>query len=166
MDYIFTRRSIRQYTQQHVDDAEVEYLLRAGMAAPSAKNIQPWSFIVIRSRETLDKIADLHQYGNMLKNTPLAILVCSNAQPDKLLDYWIEDCSAATQNILLAAHSKGLGAVWLGVYPTMDRTEMIKEIMGIPDGVLPFSLISIGYPAETREPADRYTESKVHYEKW
>ncbi len=166
MDVILSRRSIRKYTPDPVSDETVKELLKAAMSAPSAGNQQPWHFIVIRDRGTLVKITEIHPHAQMLKEAQVAIVVCGIENAERYPGYWIQDCSAATENILLAAHALGLGAVWLGVYPREERARGVKELLKIPDGIMPLSIISIGYPGEKKEPADRYREDRIHYEKW
>ncbi|MCK5738687.1 nitroreductase family protein [bacterium] len=163
---ILTRRSIRRYTNQDVSEEMVEKLLRAGMAAPSAGNQQPWHFLVIRDRDTLVKITEVHPHSKMLLTAPLAILVAGDEKLQIHPGYWLEDCSAATENILLAAHALGLGAVWLGVYPREDRLREINSVLTIPAEITPLCLISVGYPQEPKPAADRYLAERVHFEKW
>ncbi len=124
------------------------------------------NLVVIKDRGILDEIPKYHPYSQMLKNAPMAILVCGDEQLQKYKGYWVQDCSAATENILIAAQAKGLGAVWLGVYPTEDRVIAIRKLLGIPEHVIPFSLISIGYPAEQKPRSDRYDASRIHRNKW
>lgn len=166
MKAIFTRRSIRKYTDQPVSDELMETLLRAAMAAPSAGNQQPWHFVVIRDRKVLDKIPEFHPHSKMLYQAPVAILVCGDPTVEKYEGRWPLDCSAATENLLLAAHAKGLGAVWLAVYPVEERMAKLRELLGIPEHINPFALISLGHPAEEKEPADRYKKERVHQDKW
>ena len=166
MDAILSRRSIRKYTEQPVSDEIVKELLEAAMSAPSAGNEQPWHFVVIKEREILDEIPAFHPYSQMLRHAPVAILVCGDETLEKYQGYWVQDCSAATQNILLAAQAKGLGAVWLGVYPIEDRVANLRKLLGIPEHVIPFSLISIGYPAEQKPRSARYDDSRIHHNQW
>jgi len=133
---IMSRRSIRRYTPEDVSPEHERQLLEAAMAAPSAHNRQPWHFIVIRDRETLDGIPEFHEYSKMLKEAPLAIVVCGDTEV-QTTDFWIHDCSAATENILIAANALGLGAVWLGVHPHMELIENTRKHLGIPDHVVP-----------------------------
>ncbi len=163
---IMTRRSIRKYTDKPVSDEIIKKLLEAGMAAPSAGNQQAWHFVVINNRQILDEIPNIHPYSQMLTQAPVAILVCGNVEDERYKGYWVQDCSAATENILLAAHGLGLGAVWLGVYPRKDRVDGICELLNIPKHIVPLSLISIGYPAEEKSKANRYDESKISYNHW
>jgi len=163
---IFSRRSIRKYTKQQVPDELVKLLLEAGIYAPSARNLQPWHFVVVQKRTTLDELSEVHPYGKMLKDATLAILLCGDKTIDNMDSYLIQNCSAATQNILLAAHSNGLGAVWLGVHPREERMSGIIKYFNLPEHILPISLISIGYPNETIEKPQRFNSDKVHFEKW
>ena len=166
MDAILSRRSIRRYTTQSVSDEVIKELLEAAMSAPSAGNEQPWHFSVINERQILNKIPEIHPHSGMLRDAPVAILVCGDETLQKYQGYWVQDCSAATENILIAAQAKGLGGVWLGVYPIADRVTGIRKLLGIPEHVIPFSLISIGYPAEQKPRSDRYDASRIHHNKW
>jgi nitroreductase len=165
MEAILTRRSIREYTKRRVSAKVLKELLEAAMCAPSAGNQQPWCFVVISDREILNEIPKYHTYAQMLKEAQVAILVCCD-QDLQLGGYGVQDCSAATQNILLAAHAKGLGAVWLGIYPTEPRVTDIKKLLNLPEHIIPISLISIGYPAEQKPRQDRYRADRVHYNQW
>ena len=162
---LVTRRSIRAYTTRAVSDDLIKQLLEAAMSAPSASNRQPWHFVVIVERQTLDALADRLPFGKMLQQAPLAIIVCGDLQiqPDS---FWVQDCSAATQNILLAAHAKGLGAVWLGVYPKEERVAEIRKQFKLPEHVVPLCVLSIGYPAEPSGRVDRYQAARVHTNTW
>jgi len=166
MRAILTRRSIRKYTAQPVPDAVVTDLLKAAMSAPSASNQQPWQFVVINDRQVLDEIPDIHAHSKMLKEAALAVLVCGDQRLEKSKGFWVQDCSAATQNLLLAAHATGLGAVWLGIYPREERVADFQKKFGLPEGVIPLALISIGYPAEEKPPSNRYDPARVHYNRW
>ena len=166
MEAILSRRSIRRYTDQPVSDETIKELLEAAMSAPSAGNEQPWHFVVIKDREILNAIPNLHPHSGMLKDAPVAILVCGDLDLQKYEGYWVQDCSAATQNLLVAVQAKGLGGVWLGVYPIEDRVVGIRKMLGMPDNVVPFALLSIGHPAEQKPPGDRYDASRVHNDQW
>ena len=166
MEALFRRRSIRKYTREPVTDEQVTRLLKAAMAAPSAGNQQPWQFVVIRDKDALTDLANASPYADMLPDAALAILVCGDLGRECHAGYWVQDCSAATENILIEVEELGLGAVWLGIYPVEDRLEYLKKALNIPDKILPFALISIGHPAESKPPAERYDESRVHYEIW
>ena len=166
MEAILSRRSIRKYTDKKVSDEFVKELLEAAMSSPSAGNEQPWHFVAITDHKILDEIPRIHPYSGMLKEAPLAILICGDESLQKYEGYWVQDCSAATENILIAANAIGLGGVWLGVYPIEDRVAGIRKLLGMPEKVIPFALLSIGYPAEQKPLADRYDESRVHHDKW
>ena len=161
---IFARRSIRKYTAETVSEKDVRTILEAAMAAPSASNRKPWHFVVVTDRQILDNLARVHPYGKMLLEAPLCIAVCG----DKTISarYWVQDCSAATENLLLAATALGLGAVWLGVHPRESRVGPIRKVLNIPETIVPLNLISIGHPAEEKEPRTQYDEMRVHREHW
>jgi nitroreductase len=165
MEAIFTRRSIRKYTKQPVSDEVLKELLEAAMCAQSASNRQPWCFVVINDRKIMNEIPKYHTYAQMLKEAPVAILVCCHSDL-QLGEFGVEDCSAATQNILLAAHAKGLGAVWLGISPAGGEAAATKKLLNLPEHIIPISLISIGYPAEQKPQPDRYKADRVHYNQW
>jgi nitroreductase len=166
MEAILGRRSIRAYADKPVSDEAIETLLRAAMSAPSANNKQPWHFIVIDDRETLDAIPTFHPYSKMIKKAPVAILVCGDTELASSIGYMHLDCSAATENLLIAAHAIGLGAVWLGIYPREGRIEGMRKLMNLPDHIHPLALISIGYPAEKKQPANRYNEARIRRNRW
>ncbi|MEW6696430.1 MAG: nitroreductase family protein [Bacillota bacterium] len=166
MDLIMSRKSIRIYSSQPVADEVIKDLLKAAMSAPSAGNQQPWHFIVISDREILDAIPNFHPYSYMLGGAKVTILVCGDERLEIIKGYWVQDCSAATQNILIEAHAKGLGAVWLGIYPIKERIEGFRKLLNLPEQVVPLSLIPIGYPEEQVEVADQYKEDRVHYNRW
>jgi nitroreductase len=163
---IFTRRSIRKYSGNLVTDEQLEVLLRAAMHAPSARNKQPWHFIVIKEKNLLKKIAEAHPYGKMLLNAGAAIIICGDRTIEEMESYLLQNCSAATQNLLLAAHDLGLGAVWLGLHPREDRINSLKAILKFPDHVLPISMISLGPPDEVKEGQERYLVDRIHINKW
>lgn len=167
MKAILTRRSIRKYTDQTVSDEQVKILLEAAMCAPSAGNEQPWHFIVIRDRQLLDEVPQYHPYANMIKQASVAILVCADSGLSKFdVDYWVQDCAAATENILLAVQDAGLGAVWLGVYPREERMAGLRRLFSIPEGIIPFALIPVGYPAEHKDAGNRFREDRIHLDRW
>jgi nitroreductase len=166
MEAIISRRSIRRYTGQTIPDEMIEQLLQAAMSAPSAGNMQPWQFVIIDDREILDKIPTVHPYADMVREAPLAILVCGDLQRDGFGGYWVQDCSAATENLLIAAHARGLGAVWLGVYPRDERVKALRDLLSIPEDITPFAVIALGYAAEELSREDRFDPSKVHRNHW
>ncbi|MFW6016538.1 MAG: nitroreductase family protein [bacterium] len=166
MDAVLNRRSIRKYQDREVAEEDIDDLLKAGMSAPSAGNEQPWHFIVIKDKEILAKIPEIHEYADMAEEAPVAILVCGDLNEQKHGGFWDQDCAAATQNILLTIQDKGLGGVWCGIHPNKKRINEFKELFELPEDVIPFSLIPLGYPAERKPPAERFDESKIHINKW
>ena len=163
---IITRRSIRKFTEESVNDDQIEKLLRAAMQAPSAHNAQPWHFIAIDNRDIMVQISQFHQYASMLSHAPLAIVVCGDKHIEKSIEYLALNCSAATQNILLAAHGLALGAVWLGIYPRNDRISKLSELLELPESIIPISIIAIGHPAEEKIEENRYRGDRVHKNHW
>jgi len=161
---IFARRSIRQYTAEPVSEEAIRTLLEAAMAAPSGSNRKPWHFVVVTERQTLDRLAEAHPYGKMLSEATLCIAVCGDPAISERA--WVQDCSAATENLLLAVTSLGLGAVWLGVYPREERIAFTRQILSIPEAIIPLNLISIGHPAEEKEARTQYDEGRVHRGRW
>lgn len=166
LEFILGRRSIRQYREGEVSDEQLHQILEAAMGAPSAGDERPWHFIVIRDREVLNQIPVFHPYAKMLLHAPVAILVCGDESLEKHKGCWVQDCSAATQNLLLAVHGLGLGAVWVGVYPRKEREEEFRKLLQIPASVIPLALIPIGQPGEQKTPAQRYDEKRVHHDHW
>ena len=166
MEAILNRRSIRKYSSKPVSDELVKELVRAGMSAPSAGNEQPWHFVIINNHKILKQIPKFHPYSKMLEAASLAILVCGDEELEKHKGFWIQDCAAATENILIAAQANGLGTVWLGIFPREERIDGMKKLLEIPHHIIPFSLISIGYPAEQKPPSNRFNPSRIHYNVW
>ncbi len=163
---LLSRRSIRRYTGEPVAEEALETILRAAMAAPSAGNQQPWRFIVVRDPERLAAVAGTSPFAGMLAEAALGIVVCGDTADLRHEVMWQQDCAAAVENALLAAHALGLGAVWLGYYPKMERVAPLKELLGIPEGVEPMAVLSIGHPAEEKGPSERYDADLVHHEGW
>ena len=168
IENIMTRTSIRQYKDQPVEQEKIDIMLKAAMAAPTAVNLQPWHFIVINDKKTIDMLA-----GPRPTNAPLMIAVCGNTDkttmPDgkgKLPDFWVQDVSAATENLLLAAHALGLGAVWTGVYPAMERVAEVANVLNCPENIIPLAVVRIGYPDESPEPKDKFKEENISYNKF
>ena len=165
---LFARRSIRAFTAKPVDPVQVQMLLKAAMAAPSAGNRKPWHFIVVTDALAREALAQAHPYAKMLTESPLALVPCGEPSlsfPDRP-EYWVQDLSAATENTLLAATGLGLGAVWCGVYPVPERVRALREVLGIPEGLVPFALIPVGHPAEAKEPRTQYDPDRVHRDRW
>ena len=168
IENIMTRTSIRQYKDQPVEQEKIDILLKAAMAAPTAVNLQPWHFIVITDKPTIDLLS-----GRQPTNAPLLIALCGDTDkttmPDgktKLPDFWVEDVSAATENLLLAAHALGLGAVWTGVYPAMERVAEVANVLNCPNNIVPMAVVRIGYPDESPEPKDKFKEENISYNKF
>ncbi len=164
---IMTRTSVRAYLDKPVEDEKIEKLLHAGMAAPSAVNMQPWHFVVVKDKATLEKIAEVTPNARMAKDAPLAIVVCgdmTHEKPDLVREFWSQDASASTENILLQAHGMGLGAVWTGTYPDPKRCEAISALLHLPDHIIPFSTIVIGYPKGETTPKNKWKPENVSYE--
>jgi nitroreductase len=168
LNFLFSRRSIRAYRQQDVADDLVRDLLEAAMAAPSAVAKDPWAFVVVRDRSMLSKIAEGLPNGKMLCDAAFGVVVCGDLQRahDRQLSYLLQDCSAAIENLLLAANGLGLGACWLGVHPREERVKHIRSLLNIPDPVIPIAAIAVGWPAESPDPRTRYREDAVHHETW
>lgn len=163
---ILTRRSVRQFQDRPVPEELVEKLLRAAAAAPSARNGQPWQFVVLTGREILRQASTVNPYAEMAARAPLAILICGDTRLEKSAGYWPVDCAAAAQNMLLAAHGLGLGAVWTGVWPRPERMDGFRRLLDLPDAVMAHSLIVAGYPGEQPPPQDRYRADRVHRNGW
>ena len=166
LDNIATRTSVRDYEARPVEKEKIEKMLRAAMAAPTAMNKQPWHFVVVDQRNVLDALAGTNPYAKMLKKAPLAIVVCGNT--DKMIegggrDFWIQDASAATENLLLAAHAMGLGAVWTGAYPSEERCISISKVLSLSDNLIPLNMIVVGYPAEHPQPKQKFKEENISY---
>lgn len=168
IENIMTRTSVRQYKDQPVEQEKIDIMLKAAMAAPTAVNLQPWHFIVITDKQTIGLLS-----GQQPTNAPLLIAVCGDTDktttPDgkmKLPDFWVEDVSAATENLLLAAHALGLGAVWTGVYPAMDRTAEVANVLNCPKNIVPMAVVRIGYPDESPEPKNKFKEENISYNKF
>jgi len=168
MEALLSRRSIRRYTPDPLPEEAILRVLEAGMAAPSAGDERPWHFVVITGREMLAAIPGFHSLSRFVPNAAAAILVCADLALSKYppADWWVQDCSAATQNILLAAHATGLGAVWLGVHPEKVRVDGFRALCRLPDSIAPFSLVSLGFPAVRKEREPRFDPSRVHRERW
>jgi nitroreductase len=143
----------------------VTELLKAAMSAPTAAN-QPWHFVVIRDRTTLDSVTTFHPHADMLKQASVAISISGDLTVETLKGRWLLDCAAATENILIAANSLGLGACWVGIYPVEERIKGLRDLLGMPDHVVPLSMVSLGHPAEKKDPPARFKAERIHYDKW
>jgi len=167
LDIIFKRRSIRKYTDQPVEAEKLDQLLQAGMAAPSAMNCKPWEFVVVTDPEKLAQFRKRLIFGD--RNAPAAIVVCGNprlsANPAARL-FWVQDCSAATENILVAAAGLGLGTVWVGVHPVAEFVRVVRDVAGIPRHVTPLNLVYVGYPAEEKPSRTQYDAGRIHHDQY
>jgi len=163
---ILTRRSIRKFTGKNIPEEIITKLLESAMYAPSARNTQPWHFIVINQRVILDKLPHVHPYAEMCYEASLAILVCGDTNIENLEGYIAVNCAAATQNILLTAHDLGLGSVWLGVYPRKERMEPLSKLFNLPQNIIPVSLVALGYPNEQINMPGRFKLERIHFNKW
>lgn len=168
LDFIFSRRSIRTFTQQEIPENVLTDLLEAAMAAPSALAKDPWRFIVLRSRASLNQLAAALPNGKMLGEATAALVVCGdiNQAHDRQLSFLLQDLSAAIENILLAANALGLGACWLGIHPREERIATVSQSFGLPEHVIPVAGIALGWPAQERSPRTRFNAAYVHQEKW
>ena len=168
LDFIFTRRSVRKYQAREIPAAMVQDLLEAAMAAPSAVARDPWHFLVIRSQQTLQQLADVLPNGQMLRQAAAAFIACGDISRvhDRQESYMLQDTSAAVENILLAANALGLGGCWLGVHPRPERIAGIRDLFRLPDNIIPVCGIALGWPAERPPPRTRYNQDRVHMEKW
>lgn len=170
LENIMTRSSVRSYTDQKVENAKIDKMLKAAMAAPTAVNRQPWEFVVVTDREILDKIPSIIKGARMADKSQLAIVVCgvpSKSVAPPLSEFWVQDCSAATENLLLAAHGMGLGAVWCGAYPDSNgRIAQLRELLSLPETLVPLNVIVIGYPLGEPVIKDKWAPEKVHYNKY
>ncbi len=166
MNTIDIRRSIRKYEDRKIEKGKIEKILRAAMQAPSAHNQQPWEFIVVEDKELLSTISKMHNYSAMIANAGCAIIPVANKDYIKEPDFWQQDMSAAVQNILLEVVEQGLGAVWVGVAPKENLMLYLKRIFGLPEDIIPFAIIPIGYTERQNKFKDRFDERRVHYNKW
>jgi nitroreductase len=166
IEAIRTRRSIRRYTGESVPDDVLAEILKAAMSAPSAGNQQPWQFVIVTDCALREAIAAFHPYAQMVREAPAAIVVCGDLRLESYKGYWVQDCSAATQNILLATHAQGLGAVWVGIYPVEDRVRRLQQLLALPAQVIPLALVPLGFPAERVPPASRFDPARIHRNRW
>jgi len=169
LNVIHSRKSVRHFTEQTVSREVLETLVRAGMSAPSAVNRQPWVFIAIDERQTLDELGSRLPYARMLLKTNAAIVVCGDMKkaPDEWQqEFWIQDCSAATENILIAAEAIGLGSVWTAVYPAKDRIEIVRRSLNLPDHIIPLNVLPIGFPDNIDKPKDKWNPGKLIWNRW
>ncbi len=159
---LHTRRSIRKYTDEPVSREAVERLLDAAMIAPSAGNARPWQFVVVDDANLLKKAPDINPYAAMAVKAPLGIVICGDPSVEKHPGFWVQDCAAAVQNLLLAATGLGLGAVWTGIYPVEERVKGFRDLLGLPGGIVPLALVIVGHHGERPERKSRFEAAKVH----
>ncbi len=163
LNLIKKRRSIRKYTDQSVTDGQIQQLLEAAMAAPSASNIQPWEFVVVQDPDLKQQLAQTHTWSYMAADAAVVFVTCGNESASR---HWVEDASAATQNLLLAATALDLGAVWVGIYPGTDREDHVRRVLAIPEQMRVLCLVPVGHPAESKPARTQFKENKVHYDGW
>ncbi len=166
LEAIFTRRSIRQYTGELISDKQLKIVLRAGFYAPSAHNRQPWHFIIVKDKEKIASISEFHPYAKMAPSAGCVIVVCGDKKDESQAGFIAEDCSAAIQNMLLAAHGLGLGAVWCALHPVSKLTKNAKQLFDIPDDIIPVGLVVVGNKEKDRTVSERFKEDRLHYDKW
>lgn len=164
LESIFSRKSVRTYEDRPVEKEKLDTLIRAGMSAPSSRDRRPWEFIIVTDREKLKTMAQGLPYAKMLTATHQAIIVCGDTI--KSDNSWFLDCSAASQNILIAAESMGLGATWTAAFPYPDRIQIVRDVLNLPDHIIPLNVIPIGYPAGNEQPKDKYNKEQIHYNEW
>lgn len=163
---LFTRRSIRKYTEEDVSPDDVKLMLKAAMLAPSANNRQPWHFVVLRDKSVRAAIAERHPYAKMAADAPVVIVVCADLNEEKTPGFWVQDCSAALQNLMLAARGRNLGTAWCGLHPVEDRVAPVREILNLPAQVMPLGLVAVGHPAQPFAEVDRFREDRIHHDRW
>ena len=166
---LMTRVSVREFTGEKISEAQLDTLLRAAMAAPSAINKQPWAFIVVTDEVLIAKLGEALPYSRCSNHPAVAIIPCGDltkAIPGEMANFWINDVSAATENLLLAAHAMGLGAVWTGLHPDMNRARLVQEMLGLPEHIIPLCVVPIGIPAEQPEVKDKFKPENIHYNGW
>jgi nitroreductase len=166
IEAIYTRGSVRKYKQKEISDDIIKMIIKAGMQAPSAGNEQPWQFLIIKDKNILNKIPKINPYAAMTKDAMLGIMVLGDLSLEKFKGFWVQDCSACVENILLSAHALGLGAVWTAIYGLPERVASFKKLFGLPENVIPFAFIPLGYPDQGILVEDRFNEQRIHYNKW
>ncbi len=163
LDVMYSRRTVREFTDDDVDPEKVKALLKAAMAAPSAQDLRPWHFCVVHKRKMLEEMAKVHKYAYMLARAPLGIVVCGDTQVSQ---HWVEDTCAATQNLLLAATALGLGGVWISLYPKKAHQKSVRDLLHIPDHIGVLCVVAVGHPAEKKKIKTEFDENRVHQERW
>jgi nitroreductase len=167
LEAIRGRRSIRSYRPDPVPRDLMDMVLRAAMQAPSAANQQAWHFVVVDDRALLDRVPDFHPYCPFIRQAPAAVVVCGDLERERFGGlFWVQDCSAATQNLLLAAHAHGLGTCWLAVYPLAERVTGFRDLLGLPESLVPLCAVTIGFPTEPPRRVDRFRPERVTRNRW
>lgn len=168
LENIFNRKSVREFTDEKIDQEDIKTIIKAAMSAPSAVNLQPWEFLVFDDEKTLRDIPNIHEYSKMFNTAALGILVCGNLEKtiENFEELWVQDCAASTENILLAIEALGLGGVWLGIYPVDERCERFSKYFNLPENIVPFGLVAVGHPAVDDDAKDKWDENKLHWNKW
>lgn len=166
LEAISTRRSVRAFSNQPISENIIDKILHAAMQAPSAHNEQPWHFLVINDRNILDKIPTIHPYAQMCLEAPMAIIPCFDPNLKKTEGFWVQDLAASVQNMLLAIRALGLGAVWVGVYPNEMITQRVKNLLNLPEHIIPFNIIPIGHTNVEQNFINRYQKNRIHYNRW
>lgn len=162
---IMERRSVRSYTGEMIPKDDLQTIIKAGMAAPSAMDVRPWSFIIVKDKESLKQLSEL-PHTSMLESAGQAIVVCGVLNSEVAKAFWVQDCSAVTENILLAAHALNYGAVWTGVFPVEDKVTAVKEILKMPEDIIPLCVIPLGIEKDSSKPKDKFNPDLIHYDKW
>lgn len=165
---LLTRRSIRRWKDEQIDDGDIKDMLRAAMFAPSAHNLRNWEFVVVTDQKQKDRLSEVQPYVKVVKNAPVVIIVCGDTSPSREAEaFWVQNCSAAMQNLLLAAHAKGFGGVWCGLHPLADAEMAVQEILGLPSHINPLGVYAFGHPErDTVRQPERFDEKKIHYNKF
>jgi nitroreductase len=169
LSVIHSRKSVRHYTGEPVNKKDLETLVKAGMAAPTAVDRRPWAFVIVTDPATLNKLAEGLPHSKMIVQAKAAIVVCgvmARALQGEGREFWVQDCSAATENILLSAEAMGLGAAWTGMYPSMQRVDYVQRVLGIPRDVIPLNVIAVGHPTGEDRPKDKFDPKNIHWDKW
>ncbi len=166
MQNILNRTSVRKFQDKKIESSELKQILQAGFSAPSAKNTQPWEFLIVENPKTLEKMATFSPYAGPIKKAALGMLVCADTNCNPSIDYCQQDCAAATENMLIAAKSLNIGSCWIGVYPNTERINPIREYFNLPPNIMPMWMIAFGYPAENPKVKNKWKDSKIHYEKF
>jgi nitroreductase len=166
MNVLLTEMKIGGFSDQVVCPDSLRRLLRAAMAASSAGDQRPWHFVVVQGEPTRQRMAEIHPFAHMLPHAPATILVCGDPTLQKHPGFWVQDCAAAMENMLIEARALSLGAVWLRIHPVEGRVQNFRRLLDLPSHVIPFALMAVGYPSEKCEPKCRYDESRVHFERW